>query len=199
MFEKETAMYNTLVNLYRKSKMTFILLSIMLLYFVFLTLNGGSTDTRVLIKYGAFFPPFIVEFGQYYRFVTAIFIHIGPLHILFNGYALYAFGPQIERLMGPKKYLFFFLLTGIGGNLATFFFNFVSVSAGASGSLFGILGAFLYLIHRHKDIVTPEGRRSILKLLGINLLLTFTVPSISTTAHVGGLLMGYLISYVFIR
>ena len=191
-------MYNALVNLYKKSKVTFILLGIMVLYFIFLTLNGGSTDTEVLIKYGALFPPFIIEFGQYYRFVTAIFMHIGPLHILFNGYALYAFGPQIEMLMGPKKYLLFFLLTGIGGNVATFFFNFVSLSAGASGSLFGMLGAFLYLIHRHKDMVTPEGRRAILKLLAINLLLTFTVTSISTTAHVGGLIMGYLLSYIFI-
>ncbi len=191
-------MYNALLNFYRKSKVTFILLSIMVVYFVFLTLNGGSTNTVVLIKYGAFFPPFILEFGQYYRFVTSIFMHIGPSHILFNGYALYVFGPQMEKLMGSKKYLFFFLLTGIGGNLATFFFNFTSVSAGASGSLFGILGAFLYLSHRRKNMLSPEGKKSILKLLAINLLLTFTIPSISTTAHVGGLIMGYLISYVFI-
>lgn len=188
-----------LMNFYKRSKVTFIFLAIMIINFIFISLNGGTTNNVTLVKYGALFPPFIVEFNQYYRFITSIFIHIGIMHIYFNGYALYIFGPQIERLMGTKKYLLFFLLTGIGGNLATFFFNFNSISAGASGSLFGLFGAFLYLIHRHKDRVSPQGRKSILKLLGINLVLTFAIPNISATAHVGGLLMGYFLSYVFIK
>lgn len=198
-------MIEKLENFYNKSKVTFILLSIMVFYFIFMTLNGGTTNTENLIKYGAFFPPAILQYKQYYRFVSSIFIHIGFTHIFFNGYALYVFGPQIEKLMGAKKYLLFFLLTGIGGNMITFLFNFIfissflSVSAGASGSLFGLFGAFLYLIHRHSDMVTPEGRKNILSLLGINLLLTIIVPSISVTAHFGGLLVGYLLSYVFIK
>ena len=92
----------------------------------------------------------------------------------------------------------FFLLTGIGGNIATFFFGGPgSISAGASGSLFGLLGVFLYLIHRRPQVMTPQGRKSILQLLGINLLITFIVPSISVTAHLGGLVFGYLLSYAF--
>lgn len=188
-----------LKNFYKESKVTFTFLTIIIVYFIFMTLNGGSTNIETLVKYGAFFPPYIVEYNEYYRFITSIFIHIGVMHIFFNGYALYAFGPQIERLMGPKKYLIFFLLTGLGGNLATFFFNFVSISAGASGSLFGLFGAFLYLVHRHRDMVTPAGRKNILQLLGINLALTLIVPSISITAHLGGLVMGYLLSYIFIK
>lgn len=184
---------------YKKSKITFIFLTIMIIYFIFITLNGGSTNNETLVRYGAFFPPFILRYNEYYRFITSIFIHIGVTHIFFNGYALYIFGPQIERLMGSTKYLLFFLLTGIGGNLATFFFNFLTLSAGASGSLFGLFGAFLYLIHRHKNMVTPEGRKSILSLLGINLALTIFMPSISVTAHIGGLVIGYLLSYVFIK
>lgn len=188
-----------LKDFYNKSQVTFTFLFIIIVYFIFMTLNGGTTNIETLIRYGAFVPPFIVEYNQYYRFITSIFIHIGIMHIFFNGYALYIFGPQIERLMGPGKYILFFLLTGIGGNLATFFFNFDSISAGASGSLFGILGAFLYLIHRHKEMVSPQGRRVILRLLAINLVLTFAVGSISTTAHVGGLIIGYLLSYIFIK
>lgn len=188
-----------LKSFYDKSKVTFGLLTIMVVYFVFMTLNGGSTNSDILLKYGALYPPAVLAYNQYYRFITAIFIHIGFMHILFNGYALYIFGPQIEKLMGPKKYLLFFLLTGIGGNLITFFFSFYSLSAGASGSLFGLFGAFLYLIHRHKDMVTPEGRKSILQLLGLNLVLTIAVPSISITAHFGGLIIGYLLSYIFIK
>lgn len=188
-----------LVNLYRNSKATFTFLTIMVVYFIFMTLNGGTTDAQNLIRHGALFPPFILEYKHYYRFITSIFIHIGIAHIFFNGYALYVLGPQIEELLGSKKYILFFLLTGIGGNIITFFFNFVSVSAGASGSLFGLFGAFLYLIHRHKSMITPHGRRGILRVVGINLLLTFISPSISTTAHLGGLVAGYLLSYIFIK
>ena len=192
-------MSDKIINFYKKSKVTFSFLVIIVVYFIFISLNGGTTNSMALLKYGAFYPPIIVKFNEYYRFITAIFIHIGFSHILFNGYALYVFGPQIEMLMGPKKFLFFFLLTGIGGNIATFFFNFASLSAGASGSLFGLFGAFLYLVHRHKDMVTPEGRKSILSLLGVNLVLTLVVPSISITAHLGGLVIGYLLSYIFIK
>lgn len=184
---------------YRRGKVTFIFLTIMIIYFIFITLNGGTTNVETLVRYGAFYPPFIVIYKEYYRFITSIFIHIGVAHIFFNGYALYIFGPQIERLLGSKKFLLFFLLTGIGGNLATFLFNFTSISAGASGSLFGIFGAFLYLVHQHSDMITPGGKRQIFSLLIVNLTLTFLVPSISTTAHVGGLIMGYLLSYVFIK
>lgn len=184
---------------YEKSKVTFIFLAIMVVYFIFMTVNGGTTDIQTLIKYGAMFPPLVSEYNQYYRFITSIFIHIGIMHIFFNGYALYVFGPQIEKLMGPKKYFLFFILTGIGGNIATYIFNYVSVSAGASGSLFGLFGAFLYIVVRHPQMVTPAGKKSILQLLGINLLLTFLVPSISITAHLGGLIIGFLLSFVFIR
>lgn len=188
-----------IINFYKRNPVTSTLLTIMIVYFIFLTLNGGSTNIETLVKYGAFFPPLIRAGNQYYRFITSIFMHIGIMHIFFNGYALYIFGPQLERLMGAKKYLLFFLLTGIGGNIVTFFFNFTSVSAGASGSLFGLFGAFLYLVHRHRDMVTPEGRQSIIRLLVINLILTVAVPSISVTAHLGGLIIGYLLSYGFIK
>lgn len=184
---------------YRKSQITFILLTIMVGYFIFMTLNGGSTNPETLVKYGAFYPPFIVAYKEYYRFISSIFIHIGISHIFFNGYALFVFGPQIEMLMGKVKYLIFFLLTGIGGNLLTFFFSFKSISAGASGSLFGLFGAFLYLVHRHPNMISPEGRKDIISLLGINLVLTLLVPSISITAHLGGLIIGYLLSYIFIK
>lgn len=190
---------DAIMNLYKKSKVTFSLLSVMIVYFIFISLNGGTTDTETLVKYGALYPPFVLVYGQYYRLISSIFIHIGLMHIFFNGYALYIFGPQIERLMGPRKYFLFFLLTGLGGNIATFFFAFETISAGASGSLFGLFGAFLYLIHRHSDMVTPEGRKNILKLLAINLVLTIAVPNISATAHFGGLIMGYLLSYIFIK
>lgn len=179
--------------------MTFTFLLIIIIYFIVISLNGGTNDIETLVRFGAFFPPFIFKYNQYYRFITSIFIHIGISHLFFNGYALYVFGTQIERFLGKKKYILFFLLTGLMGNITTYIFNPISVSAGASGSLFGIFGAFIYLIHRHKEMITPEGRKSIISMIGINLVLTILVPSISITAHLGGLIAGYILSYVFIK
>ncbi len=183
----------------KESPVTFIFLLIIIIYFIVITLNGGTKDIETLVRFGAFFPPFIFKYNQYYRFITSIFIHIGISHLFFNGYALYVFGTQIERFLGKKKYILFFLLTGLMGNIATYIFNPISVSAGASGSLFGIFGAFLYLIQRHKEMITPEGRKSIISMIGVNLVLTIVVPSISITAHLGGLIAGYILSYVFIK
>ena len=188
-----------LIKEYKKSPVTSILLLIIVIYFIIISLNGGTTDVETLVRFGALYPPFILKFNQYYRIISSIFIHIGISHLFFNGYALYIFGTQMEKLMGAKKYLLFFLLTGIGGNIVTIIFNFISVSAGASGSLFGFLGAFLYLIQRHKNMLTPQGRKSIIKLVLINLGITIIIPNISVTAHFGGLIVGYLLSYVFIK
>lgn len=188
-----------LIEQYKKSPVTFTFLGIIIVYFIIMSLNGGTTNSLNLLRFGALYPPFMLRFNQYYRLITAIFIHIGIMHLFFNSYALYIFGTQIERVMGSLKYLIFFLLAGIGGNIVTYFFNFDSISAGASGSLFGILGAFVYLIRHHKNMITPEGRKSILMLLGINLLITIVTPSISITAHFGGLIIGYFLSYIFIK
>ena len=190
---------NKISNYYKNSPVTLALLAIIIIYFVVITLNGGTTDSKTLVKFGALFPPYISTYNQYYRLVTSIFIHIGVAHLFFNAYALYIFGTQIEKVMGPKKYILFFLITGIGGNIITYIFSFNTISAGASGSLFGILGAFLYLIRHHKNMITPEGRKSILSLLGLNLALTLLVPNISITAHFGGLIIGYIISFIFIK
>ena len=190
---------------YENSPVTAVFLAIIAIYYVIITLGGGTTDTQTLVDYGAFFPPYILHKGEYYRFVTSIFIHIGLTHLIFNSYALYVFGIQIERVMGKMKYIFFFLVTGIGGNIITYIFSlrsemsFATVSAGASGSLFGVLGAFLYLIRRHPTMISPEGKKSILSMLGLNLVLTLLVPNISITAHFGGFIAGYLASYYFIK
>lgn len=188
-----------LKRFYKSSPITTMFLVIMVGYFMLISLNGGTNDVETLVRFGALFPPFISMYGEYYRLITSIFIHIGIMHLIFNGYALYIFGPQIEGLMGSKKYLIFFLLSGLGGNLATYFFSFDTVSAGASGSLFGVFGVFLYLIQHHKNMITPEGRKSIISLLLVNLVFTVMIPNISITAHLGGFIIGYLISYVLIK
>lgn len=183
----------------KKAPVNASLLAIMIIYFILMTLNGGTTNIETLLRFGAMFGPLVKEAGQYYRLITSILIHIGIMHMFFNGYALYIFGTQIEKVMGHKKYILFFLLTGLSGNILTYALNYMSVSAGASGSLFGMFGAFVYLIRHYPNMVTPEGKKSIIQLLVVNIALTLIVPNISATAHFGGLIAGYLLSYIFIK
>ena len=196
LWRQERGKMSRLRDFSKKYPVTAILLLIMIIYFIILSLNGGSNNLETLVRFGALFPPLIKTSNQYYRLFTPIFMHIGIMHL---------FGTQLEKLMGHGKFLFFFLLTGLGGNLVTYFLSlnsvsaFSTVSAGASGSLFGLLGAFLYLIQRHREMITPEGRKSIVVLVILNLVLTLVVPSISITAHFGGLIIGYLLSYLFIK
>lgn len=185
---------------YRKSNpVTFSLLTIMIVYFGILTFNGGSTNIRTLLEWGAFYKPLVVIYGQYFRFITSIFMHIGITHLLFNSFALYIFGSELEILIGKIKYLALFLLSGLGGNVAGYFFSPENISAGASGGIFGIFGVFLYFIQYHKNKITPQGKNMILSLVGINLVYTLVVPNISITGHFGGLIGGYLLSYLIIR
>ncbi len=188
-----------LIQQYKKTPVTFILIGIIITYYLIISLNGGSKDIDTLIKFGALLPLYVRVYHEYYRLLTAVFIHIGMMHLIFNGYALYFFGTQMERLMGSRKFLAFFLLVGVGANIATYFLNPNLVSAGASGSLFGLLGAFVYLIQHHTEMITPQGRKSIFQLLGLNLLITLLVPNISVVGHFGGFAIGYFLSYGFIK
>lgn len=186
-------------NHFKNYPVTSAFIAIMIAYYIFLTIMGGSTNTLTLLVYGAFYPPLIAEYHEYYRFITSIFIHIGITHIFFNSYALYSLGPVIEKFMGKKKYFAFFLLTGISGNIVTYFFNYDSLSAGASGSIFGLLGAFLYLSIQFKEIIPESVKKNIVYNIVINLILTFSIPSISVSAHLGGLISGFLLSFIFLK
>lgn len=103
---------DNIVDYIKKAPVTAALLAIIVVYFIVITLNGGTTDTQTLVRFGALFPPLVKEYGQYYRLITSIFIHIGIMHLFFNSYALYIFGTQIEKVMGHKKYLLFLFLQG---------------------------------------------------------------------------------------
>lgn len=124
--------------------------------------------------------------GQYYRLLTSIFLHFGILHIAFNMYALYLLGPQLEQALGRARYLALYILAGLGGSTLSYLLGpQTEVAAGASGAIFGLFGAY-YLVARRMGADTTQ----ILVLLGINLVLSFTLPGIDVRGHIGGLLAG---------
>lgn len=176
---------------YGKPRVTYALLSVMIVIFLAMEALGGSQNEQVLLAFGAKYNPLILA-GEWWRFVTPIFLHIGFMHILFNGVALYSLGAMTERLYGSGRFFVIFMLAGISGVVASFVFS-PHLSAGASGALFGLFGAFLYFGIQNRTMYKRVFGSSILILLGINLAIGFLSSGlIDNYAHLGGLGGGFL-------
>ena len=149
----------------------------------------------VFILFGAQYGPLVSQ-GQWYRIITAMFMHGGFLHLAFNMYALYILGANTEALYGTYKFLSFYLLSGIVGNIATQFFYYDSLSVGASGAIFGLVGA-LFGAGFRKDTpfyVKPLTGTALLPMIILNIVLGFMPGSgINNAAHIGGLVTGMIL------
>lgn len=170
---------------------TWSMLAINVLVWLLMTLSGGSDDPRVLIRFGAKVNPLIAS-GEFWRLLTPIFIHVGFAHLAFNSYALYVVGPQVERSFGTFRFLLLYLLSGVYGVLFSFAFN-PHISAGASGAIFGLIGAQAVFFYSYSDVCGSEGRRRLyvsLSAIVLILLLTFLSSDVDIWGHLGGLLAG---------
>lgn len=174
------------------SKITTFLIIINVCMFLLETKDGGSTNTKVALKYGAQYAPYVKR-GEYYRLFTAMFLHFGAYHLLFNMYALSVLGPAIDYVLGPVLYLVIYLFSGLCGNILTQVRDMRtgknSISAGASGCIFGLLGACFALAAKGYAF----SLQGILTTLGINLAYGFMSKRINMTSHIGGFIGGALI------
>ncbi len=180
--------------LYGKPHATYVLLLMIAAMFVVLERNGGSTSILTLIEYGAKYNPLIME-GEWWRFISAMFLHIGFLHLLMNSLALFYLGGVVERMYGTGRFLFIYFIAGIFGSIASFAFN-EQVAAGASGAIFGCFGALLYFGTIHKKLFFRTMGKSVFMILGLNLVFGLAVPMVDNGAHIGGLVGGFLASAV---
>lgn len=177
-----------------KPVLTYLLLGIHIIVFFLVELNGSSSNMNTLIQFGAKFNPLILE-GQWWRFFTAMVLHIGVFHLLMNSLALYYLGSAVERLYGTSRFLFIYLLAGLVGSVASFSFN-EHVSAGASGAIFGCFGALLYFGVKHRRLFFRTMGMNVLIILAINLVFGFVMPMVDNGAHVGGLIGGFAASAI---
>ncbi|NES16327.1 MULTISPECIES: rhomboid family intramembrane serine protease [Micromonospora] len=130
--------------------------------------------------------------GQWYRLVTAMFLHYGVVHLLLNMWALWVLGRALEAALGPLRFLALYLIAGLGGNVAAYVFSDPrSATVGASTAIFGLFAAIFVIMRR-----LGRDTSSIVPILVINLIFTFTVPGISIAGHLGGLVTGALMALV---
>ena len=171
-----------------------MIMAICIITFILMYIFGnGSEDSYTLIKYGANYD-ILTKSGELYRLFTSIFLHIGMMHLICNMYSLLVIGKEIENLFGKWKYLLIYLLSGICGSMLSLAFSYNTVSAGASGAIFGLLGALLYFGYYYRTYLGATIKRTILPVIIFNLVLGFLNPSIDNAAHIGGLIGGILIA-----
>ncbi|MCP3741402.1 rhomboid family intramembrane serine protease [Rossellomorea sp. BNER] len=183
--EKERSLFKN-----GKPFFTYFFIVVQLIIFAFLEMNGGSQNPETLIKYGAKYNPLIIE-GEWWRFITPMFLHIGFVHLLMNTLALYFLGSAVERIFGRGRFLFIYLFSGIVGTLASFVFT-SNLSAGASGAIFGCFGALLYFGATHPSTFFRTMGMNVIAVIILNLILGFTIPGIDNAGHIGGLIGGFL-------
>ncbi len=145
-----------------------------------------------------------IALGEYWRFITPIFVHIGIIHFFFNTMALYYIGYQIEYILGGRWFLLVYFISGIVGNLSSCIFS-LTPSAGASGALFGLLGAGFRLEGLLSDAFDQQGgkkrprKRMYSGLVITNIILGLIIPVIDNAAHIGGLIAGWLLTESMLR
>ena len=165
---------------------TFLLIGICIIMF-FLTYFLGENE---IISYGGNIKE-LVKSGEYYRLLTCIFLHAGIIHIACNMYSLYVIGSQLESFFGKIRYLIIFLLSGICGSILSIAFNNNdAISIGASGAIFGLLGAIVYFGYHYRVYLGNALKNQIIPIIILNLSIGFLTPGIDNFAHIGGLIGG---------
>lgn len=180
---------------------TLVLIAINVLVFILMAANGVSMwepSAEQLVHWGAGFGPYSLG-SQPWRLLTAMFIHIGILHILFNMLCLRNLGPIAELIFGWRKYLAMYLLSGLAGSVASAGVHPMIVAAGASGAIFGVAGALVAVVYLRDlpALVSARGRLGKLGIVGFvmyNLVWGFAGTGIDNAAHIGGLAAGFLIA-----
>ncbi len=162
-----------------------------------LTLVGGMTeleDLLLLDKGGVYLA------GEYWRLLTVALVHGSIIHLMFNMYALWIIGPIVESLYGPWRYLSIYLICIAAGSAASYATS-ANLAVGASGGVFGLFGALLVADRVHQPALTRNARNLTMQiglLIGINLLIGFTIPQIDNAAHIGGLLAGAAMGFLVV-
>lgn len=160
-------------------------------------LTSAETEARLVFDYAA--RGELIEAGEWWRGLTAAFLHGGTMHILFNMYFLYIFGPRLERQVGSVAFSGIYLASAAGGSLATYLFGPPDTwSIGASGALFGLFGAWLYAAYRQRGSAAGSAMFNQLgAILLINMALPLFIPNIDWRAHLGGLATGIVVAFLW--
>ena len=186
----------------QRHPLTYILIaasSIVYLFSAFFSRSLVDMDVQILVEMGALFGPFTVLKGEWWRLLSAMFLHGGMTHLLMNMFSLYIVGRGAETYFDTRSYLSIYFFSGIIGGLTSLYMHPVSVGVGASGAIFGVFGALAGFFMAHRERIASHSK-AFMKDFGviilINLVIGLSIPAIDVSAHVGGLVIGFLGGYM---
>lgn len=155
-----------------------------------------QADPSLLSRFGGV--PALVARGEWYRLLTPMLLHADLVHLAFNSYALWGFGPTVERSFGPVRFVALYIVSGFAGEVASVVFGHLdTIGVGSSGAVFGLLGAHVVLVYRQRR-ENPVGLRQILLVVGFALVIGLAVPRVDVMAHVGGVVAGVVVAAGFV-
>ena len=182
--------------------LTYILIAISSVVYLFSALLSQSLidmDMQTLVDMGALFGPLTVLKGEWWRLLSAMFLHGGMTHLLMNMFSLYIVGRGVEMYFDTKSYLSIYFFSGIIGGLVSLYMHPVSVGVGASGAIFGVFGALAGFFLAHRDRIASHSKafmKDFGVIIAINLVIGLSIPSIDVSAHIGGLVVGFIGGFV---
>ena len=168
------------------------------LIFLGLSFMGMTEDSAFMMEHGAMYVPYLMNGEQYYTLITSMFLHFGFSHLMNNMVMLLVIGYSLEPEIGKIRFLLIYLGSGLMGNLVSAWFDVsqgsYAVSAGASGAIFGIVGALLYVAIRNHGRVGEISTRGLVLMAVLSLYYGFTAQGVDNAAHIGGLVSGFLLA-----
>lgn len=190
-------------NRRKKAYVNAAIIAVNVICFLYLERLGSTENMEFMVAHGAMYAPLVLEGGEYFRLLTSIFMHFGIDHIMNNMLILFIMGDNLERALGHVKYLIFYLLCGVGANIASMLINLkdyrLVVSAGASGAIFGVVGGLLYAVAVNKGHLEDLSTRQLVVLIVCTLYFGFTSTGVDNTAHIAGLVMGIVLGILMYR
>ena len=179
------------------------LVIINVIVFFVMSFYGSTEDVEFMLDHGAMFVPSVLEYGEYYRFFTCMFLHFGFMHLAGNMVVLMFLGDNVERAVGKFKFILIYILGGLIGSVGSFVYALVYnpgiISAGASGAIFALIGALLWLVIRNKGRLEDMTTLRMCVLIAYALYNGITSEHVDMAAHLFGLVGGFLLAIILYR
>ena len=192
---------------HRRAPVTLALVALNIVFFLWTEVNGSSEDIQNMYRWGAMYGPAITEDHEYWRLVTAAFLHFGISHIANNMFLLLLMGDRLERALGHVKYLILYLVSAVGANLFSMVLDlrldpetfYRTVSAGASGAVFGVIGGLLWAVVRNRGRLEDLSALQMMIFAGLSFYYGLTAAGVDSKAHFGGLVTGFVMCMFLYR
>ena len=186
-----------------KPYITMAVVAVNIIVFAVMSILGNTLDAQYMAEHGAMYPPYVAENGQYWRLFTSMFMHFGLMHILNNMVMLGAVGRIVEIAMGHVRFLIAYIAAGICGGALSYAVmlhnNDYAVSAGASGAIFGMVGALVWIVIVNRGFYEGISRQQVIFMVILMIYYGVSTSGVDNWDHLGGLAGGFIISIVLYR